>query len=102
MVCATVFLVEHARNVREQKQREQEQPEPGKSYYRLNRLNQQTFTKAVNIVMDLVQTEGADIEVTYNGTTLFNGYMDRDDKGRNKPHFWYNKKVLDQNDIIYE
>lgn len=102
MVCATIFVMEHARNVREQKQREQEQPEPDKSYYRLNRLNQQTFTKAVNIVMDLVQTECASIDVTYNGITLFSGYIDVDDRGIERPHFWYNKKVLNQNSIIYE
>lgn len=72
------------------------------SRYIITRLTQQNFTKAVNIVMDLVQTDGADIEVIYNNQVIFNGYMDRDDRGIDRPHFFYNKKVLDENGIRYE
>ncbi len=73
------------------------------STYRLNRLTQQTFTKAVNIVMDLVKTEGADIEVIYDNQIIFSGYVDIDaETGRDIPHFWYNKRVLNDNGIIYQ
>jgi hypothetical protein len=51
--------------------------------------------------MDLVQTEGADIEVIYENQVIFNGYIDRDDNGNDRPHFWYNKEVLDANGIRY-
>lgn len=69
--------------------------------YIIKRLTQQTFTKAVNIIMDLVEHDGADIEVIYNDEVIFNGYIDRDDYGNDTPHFWYNKKVLDANGIKY-
>lgn len=52
--------------------------------------------------MDLVQTEGADIEVIYDNQVIFNGYIDIDENGNNRPHFYYNKKVLDANGIIYK
>ena len=71
------------------------------STYVINRLTQRTFTKAVNIVMDLVNSDGADIEVIYKGEVIFNGYIDRDDYGNDAPHFWYNKRVLDANGIEY-
>lgn len=71
------------------------------SRYILNRLNQQTFTKAVNIVMDLVRTDGADIEVIYDGQVIFNGYIDIVEDGESAPCFWYNKKVLEAKGIIY-
>ena len=71
------------------------------STYILNRLTQQTFTKAVNIVMDLVNSDGADVEVIYKDEVIFNGYIDRDDYGNDTPHFWYNKKVLDAHNIKY-
>lgn len=71
------------------------------SRYIITRLSQQNFTKAVNVVMDLVQTEGADIEVIYENQVIFNGYIDRDDNGNDRPHFWYNKEVLDANGIRY-
>lgn len=72
------------------------------SRYIITRLTQQNFIKAVNIVMDLVQTEGADIEVIYDNQVIFNGYIDIDENGNNRPHFYYNKKVLDANGIIYK
>ena len=72
------------------------------SHYVIKHLTQQNFTKAVNIVMDLVQTEGADIEVIYDNQVIFNGYIDIDENGNNRPHFYYNKKVLDANGIIYK
>ena len=72
------------------------------SRYIITRLTQQNFTKAVNIVMDLVQTEGADIEVIYGNQVIFNGYIDIDENGNSRPHFYYNKKVLDANGIIYK
>ena len=71
------------------------------STYVINRLTQRTFTKAVNIVMDLVNSDGADIEVIYKDEVIFNGYIDRDDYGNDAPHFWYNKRVLDANGIKY-
>lgn len=71
------------------------------STYVINRLTQRTFTKAVNIVMDLVNSDGADIEVIYKDEVIFNGYIDRDDYGNDTPHFWYNKKVLDAHNIKY-
>lgn len=71
------------------------------STYILNRLTQQAFTKAVNIVMDLVERDSADIEVIYNNEIVFNGYRDYDDNGNDTPHFWYNKKVLDAHGIKY-
>lgn len=69
--------------------------------YIIKRLTQRTFTKAVNIVMDLVNSDGADIEVIYKDEVIFNGYIDRDDYGNDAPHFWYNKKVLDAHNIKY-
>ena len=72
------------------------------SRFIITRLTQQNFIKAVNIVMDLVQTEGADIEVIYDNQVIFNGYIDIDENGNNRPHFYYNKKVLDANGIIYK
>ena len=71
------------------------------STYIIKRLTQQAFTKAVNIVMDLVKRDGADIEVIYNDEVIFNGYIDRDDYGNDTPHFWYNKRILDANGIKY-
>lgn len=72
------------------------------STYILNRLTQQTFTKAVNIVTDLVERDGADIEVIYNDEVIFNGYMDYSDEDlQSTPRFWYNKKVLDAHGIEY-
>ena len=65
------------------------------SAYILNHLTQRTFTKAVNTVMDLVNNDGANIEVIYKEKVIFNGY------GNNTPHFWYNKKVLDAHNIKY-
>lgn len=72
------------------------------SHYNINRLTQQTFNKAVNIVMDLVKSDGADIEVTYKDQVIFNGYMDIEaETGKDTPHFWYNKEVLDRYGIDY-
>ena len=71
------------------------------STYRLNRLNQQTFNKAFNIVSDLVKNDGADIEVMFDNQVVFNGYIDRDDKLKDTPMFWYNKALLDKYGIEY-
>lgn len=71
------------------------------STYIIKNLTQPTFTKAVNIVTDLVRRDGADIEVVYKDEVLFNGYTDRDGYGNGTPRFWYNKKVLDANGIKY-
>jgi hypothetical protein len=72
------------------------------SLYRINHLSQQNFTKAVNIVMDLVKSDGADIEVIYKDKVLFNGYIDIEpETGKDAPHFWYNKEVLDRYGIEY-
>ncbi len=72
------------------------------SHYVIKHLTQQNFTKAVNIVMDLVKSDGADIEVTYKGQVIFNGYMDIEaETGKDTPHFWYNKVVLDKYGIEY-
>ena len=71
------------------------------SAYILNHLTQRTFTKALNTVMDLVNNDGANIEVIYKEKVIFNGYIDRDDYGNDTPHFWYNKKVLDAHNIKY-
>lgn len=72
------------------------------SHYVINHLTQQTFNKAVNIVMDLVKSDGADIEVTYKDQVIFNGYMDIEaETGKDTPHFWYNKEVLDRYGIDY-
>ena len=51
--------------------------------------------------MDLVNSDGADIEVMYKDEVIFNGYIDRDDYGNDTPHFWYNKKILDAHNIKY-
>lgn len=69
--------------------------------YRLNRLTQQSFNKAFNIVSDLVKNDGADIEVIYKDEVVFNGYVDRDDKLKDTPMFWYNKALLDKYGIEY-
>ena len=72
------------------------------SHYVIKHLTQQNFTKAVNIVMDLVKSDGADIEVTYKDQVIFNGYMDIEaETGKDTPHFWYNKVVLDKYGIEY-
>lgn len=72
------------------------------SRYVIKHLTQQNFTKAVNIVMDLVKSDGADIEVTYKDQVIFNGYMDIEaETGKDTPHFWYNKVVLDKYGIEY-
>lgn len=72
------------------------------SRYVIKHLTQQNFTKAVNIVMDLVKSDGADIEVTYRDQVIFNGYMDISDiTGKETPHFWHNKEVLDKYGIEY-
>lgn len=72
------------------------------SRYVIKHLTQQTFNKAVNIVMDLVKSDGADIEVTYKDQVIFNGYMDIEaETGKDTPHFWYNKEVLDRYGIDY-
>ena len=71
------------------------------STYVIKNLNQHTFTKAVNIVQDLVARDGADIEVIYNDEVIFNGYVGYDGELHGTPHFWYNKKVLDENGIEY-
>lgn len=71
------------------------------STYRLNRLTQQSFNKAFNIVSDLVKNDGADIEVVYKDEVVFNGYVDRDDKLKDTPMFWYNKALLDKYGIEY-
>lgn len=72
------------------------------SHYVIKHLTQQTFNKAVNIVMDLVKSDGADIEVTYKDQVIFNGYMDIEaETGKDTPHFWYNKEVLDRYGIDY-
>jgi ABC-type glycerol-3-phosphate transport system substrate-binding protein len=52
--------------------------------------------------MDLVKSDGADIEVTYKDQVIFNGYMDIEaETGKDTPHFWYNKVVLDKYGIEY-
>lgn len=51
--------------------------------------------------MDLVRTDGADIEVIYDGQVIFNGYIDIVEDGKSAPCFWYNKKVLEAKGIIY-
>lgn len=72
------------------------------SHYVIKHLTQQNFTKAVNIAMDLVKSDGADIEVTYKDQVIFNGYMDIEaETGKDTPHFWYNKVVLDKYGIEY-
>lgn len=72
------------------------------SHYVIKHLTQQTFNKAVNIVMDLVKSDGADIEVTYKDQVIFNGYIDIEaETGKDTPHFWYNKEVLDRYGIDY-
>lgn len=71
------------------------------STYRLNRLTQQSFNKAFNIVSDLVKSDGADIEVVYKDEVVFNGYVDRNDKLEETPMFWYNKALLDKYGIEY-
>ncbi len=72
------------------------------SRYVIKHLTQQNFTKAVNIVTDLVTTDGADIEVTYKDQVVFNGYIDIDpETGKDTPHFWYNKVILDKYGIDY-
>lgn len=72
------------------------------SHYVIKHLTQQTFNKAVNIVMDLVKSDGADIEVTYKDQVIFNGYVDIEaETGKDTPHFWYNKEVLDRYGIDY-
>lgn len=70
------------------------------STYRLNRLNQQTFNKAFNIVSDLVKNDGADIEVMFDNQVVFNGYTDITELGE-QPQFWYNKALLDKYGIEY-
>lgn len=54
---------------------------------RLNRLTQQTFNKALNIVSDLVANDGADIQVVYEDEVVFNGYVDRNDQLESVPIF---------------
>lgn len=71
------------------------------SRYILRRLTQHAFTKAVNITMDLVTRDGAEIEVIYDNQVILNGYIDIDEKGNDRPYFWYNKKVLDKHNIAY-
>lgn len=71
------------------------------STFIIKRLAQQTFTKAVNTIVDLVGRDGADIEVIYKDEVIFNGYIDCDDNGNNTPQFWYNKRVLDAYGIKY-
>ena len=72
------------------------------SHYVIKHLTQENFNKAVNIVMDLVKSDGADIEVTYKDQVIFNGYMDIEaETGKDTPHFWYNKEVLDRYGIDY-
>lgn len=72
------------------------------SHYVIKHLTQQTFNKAVNIVMDLVKSDGADIEVTYKDQVIFIGYIDIEaETGKDTPHFWYNKEVLDRYGIDY-
>ena len=73
------------------------------STYQIKDLNQRNFNKAVNIVMDLVKSDSADMEVIYNGITIFCGHMDYDDfTGQEAPHFWYNKEILDKYGIEYD
>ena len=69
--------------------------------YKLNRLTQQTFNKAYNIVADLVYSDGADIEVVYDNQVVFNRYVDYDDNLKAAPRFWYNKALLDKYGIEY-
>ena len=105
LVCIIILLaVALIMSLRQRRPLKEEMPQGDElgSRYIITRLTQQNFTKAVNIVMDLVQTDGADIEVIYNNQVIFNGYMDRDDRGIDRPHFFYNKKVLDENGIRYE
>ena len=99
IVAAILIAAYFARRAREKSIREFNRR--FQNTYRLNRLTQQTFTKAYNIVADLVYSDGADIEVVYDNQVVFNGYMDRDDKGNEKPHFWYNKALLDKHGIEY-
>lgn len=105
LVCIIILLaVALIMSLKQRRPLKEEMPQDDElvSRYIITRLTQQNFTKAVNIVMDLVQTDGADIEVIYNNQVIFNGYMDRDDRGIDRPHFFYNKKVLDENGIRYE
>lgn len=71
------------------------------STYIINDLTQRTFTKAINTAKDLVKRRNVDIEIIYNNQVIFNGYIDITDDGNNAPCFWYNKKVLDENNIKY-
>jgi type II secretory pathway pseudopilin PulG len=94
-VIAAVYFAnrERRRSVREFNRRHA-------STYRLNRLNQQTFNKAFNIVSDLVKNDGADIEVMFDNQVVFNGYIDITELGE-QPQFWYNKALLDKYGIEY-
>lgn len=71
------------------------------SIYTIGQLTQQSFDKAVRIVSDIVKADGADIEVMYNGKIIFNGYIDICEDGKRRPHFWYNKNLLDEYGIKY-
>lgn len=75
--------------------------QPYRNRYVIKRLNQKTFEKAVNEVKELVHKEVADIDIVYDGHVLFNGYIDIDDEGKSTPHYWYNKEILDINNINY-
>lgn len=41
-------------------------------------------------------------EEPFERTILMEGYWDIDDEGETTPHFWYNKKELDERGIKYE
>ena len=96
LIIAAIYFIDRrrAKAVRQFRRRHQ-------STYRLNRLNQQSFNKAFNIVADLVHSDGADIEVVYKDEVVFNGYIDRNDKLEETPMFWYNKALLDRYGIEY-
>lgn len=98
-ILATIFFIVWAmrsrrKNVRQFNARHS-------SIYTIGHLTQQSFDKAVRIVSDIVKADGADIEVMYNGKIIFNGYIDICEDGKHRPHFWYNKNLLDEYGIKY-
>lgn len=72
-----------------------------------NNLTQEEFDSfkdcLQNVVMDggvcnmYLNKESEPIDTT----TLMEGYWDIDDEGKSSPHFWYNKKELDEHNIKY-
>ena len=72
-----------------------------------NNLTQELFDKYKEDVFCIVEGGGmCNIYITKKNepigtTTLMEGYWDIDDEGGSSPHFWYNKKELDEHNIKY-